>query len=86
MISRMYYYYSDPKEIDYVVIRIKSKFFRLQRMIYFLILIMSIGLNSFYVVRTFNKIRLRVLRYSMKQNHGTQGFINKSTGEYNGCI
>ena len=55
MISRMYYYYSDPKEIDYVVIRIKSKFFRLQRMIYFLILIMSIGLNSFYVVRTFNK-------------------------------
>ena len=55
VISRMYYYYSKTSDIDYVVVRIRTKFFKLNRLIYVAVLLLSVFLNSVYAVRAFNK-------------------------------
>lgn len=55
VISRMYYYYSNPSDIDYVVVRIRTRFFKLNRFIYISVLLVSIVLNSIYAIRAFNK-------------------------------
>ena len=55
VISRMYYYYSKTSDIDYVVVRIRTKFFKLNRLIYVSVLLLSVILNGVYAVRAFNK-------------------------------
>lgn len=55
VISRMYYKYSNEEDIDFSVVYIHNRYFRLNRAIYFSVLVISIVLNSIYMVISFNK-------------------------------
>ena len=55
VISRMYYKYGDDEEIDFSVIYIKDRYFRVNRIIYFTVLIVSLVLNGIYLVTSFHK-------------------------------
>lgn len=54
VISRMYYKYN-TQPVDFSVIYIRNRYYRLNRTIYFGVLILSVVLNAVYVVGSFNK-------------------------------
>ena len=54
VISRMYYKYN-TQPVDFSVIYIRNRYYRLSRTIYFGVLILSVVLNAVYVVGSFNK-------------------------------
>lgn len=55
VISRMYYKYSREEDIDFSVVYIHNRYFRLNRAIYFSVLAISIALNCIYIIISFNK-------------------------------
>jgi glycerophosphoryl diester phosphodiesterase len=55
VISRMYYKYTKEEDINYSVIHIREKFFKLNRVVYFALLVGSIVLNISYAVFAFNR-------------------------------
>ena len=54
VISRMYYKYN-TQPVDFSVIYIRNRYYRLNRTIYFGVLILSVVLNAVYVEGSFNK-------------------------------
>ncbi|MBO5459716.1 MAG: glycerophosphodiester phosphodiesterase [Lachnospira sp.] len=55
VISRMYYKYGDDETIDFSVIYIHDRYFKVNRVIYFSVLIISLVLNGIYLVTSFHK-------------------------------
>lgn len=55
VISRRYYKYASMADVEYAAIRIRDRYFKPNRMIYFILLFGSVALNITYAVRSFNK-------------------------------